>query len=104
MHILALFFQMVGHPLSSVYRVESELINKCQRELDDGTKKSPIEKLRLLCLARGSSGIIGLSRAFRHMDDDGHKTLSLKKFTKGLHEFTKGYECTDKEAAEIFKE
>lgn len=82
-------------------RSESELINKCQRALDDGKEKSAIEKLRLLCLARGATGIIGIGRAFRRMDDDGNKTLSLEEFVKGLHDT--GLECSDEEAAEIFK-
>lgn len=94
-------FQMANRPSSSMSRGESELIKKCQRALDDGTEKSAIEKLRLLCLARGACGIIGLGRAFRRMDDDGNTALSLEEFTKGLHDT--GLECSDDEAAEIFK-
>lgn len=94
-------FQMANRPSSSMSRGESELIKKCQRALDDGTEKSAIEKLRLLCLARGACGIIGLGRAFRRMDDDGNTALSLEEFTKGLHDT--GLECSDDECAEIFK-
>lgn len=83
-------------------RGESELVNKCQRALDDGTEKDPIEKLRLMCLARGASGIVGLGRAFRRMDDDGNKALSLEEFIKGLHDT--GMQFSDDEAAEIFKQ
>lgn len=83
-------------------RSESELINKCQRKLDDGTDKSPVEKLRLLCLARGASGIVGLGRAFRRMDDDGNKALSLEEFIKGLHDT--GLDCSEEEATDIFNE
>lgn len=93
---------MASRPSSSMSRSESELINRCQRRLDDGTEKEPIEKLRLLCLARGASGILGLSRAFRRMDDDGNKSLSLEEFTKGLQDT--GMECSDEEAEQIFKQ
>lgn len=82
-------------------RSESELIHKSQRALDDGTDKEPIDKLRLLCLARGASGIIGLGRAFRRMDDDGSTALSLEEFTKGLAD--SGMNCTDDEAAQMFE-
>lgn len=93
---------MANRPSSSMSRSESELINKCQRALDDGTEKPSIEKLRLLCLARGATGIVGLGRAFRRMDDDESKALTLEEFIKGLRET--GLECTDEEAAEIFNE
>lgn len=93
---------MANRPSSSMSRSESELINKCQRALDDGTDKSCIEKLRLMCLARGASGIVGLGRTFRRMDDDGNKALSLEEFTKGLHDT--GLECSDEEAEALFNE
>lgn len=53
---------MSQRPTSSISRGESVLMNKSRRELDDGKEKSPIDKLRLLCLARGASGIFGLGR------------------------------------------
>ncbi|XP_031637576.1 calcyphosin-like protein [Contarinia nasturtii] len=93
--------KMVNHPLSSASECETVLMNKCQRALDDGTKKDPVEKLRLLCLAHGTSGFVGLGRAFRRMDDDGNKQLSLEEFTKGLHYLL--MEVTDEEAKNIFK-
>lgn len=82
-------------------RSDTELINRCQRALDDGTKKDPIERLRLLCLARGVNGIVGIGRAFRRMDDDGNKKLSLDEFIKGIRD--SGLDCTNEEAEEIFK-
>lgn len=92
---------MANRPSSSMSRSESELINKCQRALDDGTEKDPVEKLRLLCLARGASGIIGIGRTFRRMDDDGNKQLSHEEFAKGLRDT--GMDVTDEEAEAIFK-
>lgn len=83
-------------------RSESELVNRCQRQLEDGTEKEPIEKLRLLTLSRGANGILGIGRAFRRMDDDGNKELSLEEFTKGLKDT--GMETTDEEAEAIFKQ
>lgn len=56
------FIQMSQRPTSSISRGESVLMNKSRRALDDGKHKSPIDKMRLLCLARGASGIFGLGR------------------------------------------
>uniref|UniRef100_A0A1B0B310 EF-hand domain-containing protein n=1 Tax=Glossina palpalis gambiensis TaxID=67801 RepID=A0A1B0B310_9MUSC len=68
------------------YSLEAKLINKSQRELEDGTEKDPLTKLRLLCLTRGARGIVGLGRVFRIMDDDGSKTLSVEEFSDGIKE------------------
>lgn len=53
---------MASRPTSSMTQNESELVNKSRRALVNGKVKQPIEKLRLLCLARGASGIYGLGR------------------------------------------
>lgn len=92
---------MSHRPSNAMDISESELIDRSHRSLEDGTKKDPVEKLRLLCLARGVNGMIGLGRAFRRMDDDGNKYLSLEEFIRDLHDT--GLECTDEEAAEIFE-
>lgn len=80
----------------------SQLVNKSQRALDDGTEKDPIENLRLMCFARGASGIVELGRAFRRIDDDGNKKLSLQEFIKGLND--SGMHCSDDEAETIFQQ
>jgi Ca2+-binding EF-hand superfamily protein len=35
---------------------------------------------------RGASGIIGLGRKFKIMDDDGSSSIDLSEFTKAMHE------------------
>lgn len=92
---------MANRPSSSMSRSETELIGRCQRALDDGTEKDPIEKLRLLCLARGATGIIGLGRTFRIMDDDNDEQISYEEFVKGLQDA--GMHTSDAEAEELFK-
>lgn len=82
-------------------RGELELINKYQRALDDGKFKDPMEKLHLLCFARGTHGLVSLGRLFRRMDHGGTEPLSLEKFVAGLHDA--GIDCSAEEAEEIFR-
>ncbi|XP_072044707.1 calcyphosin-like protein [Amphiura filiformis] len=60
-----------------------------------------IEKLRQKCLQRGASGIKGLARTFRIMDDDGNRTLNLEEFMKGLHDY--GVAVSEDEAKGMFQ-
>ncbi|XP_034185280.1 calcyphosin-like protein [Osmia lignaria lignaria] len=85
-------------PQSAATRHETELIKKAQRAIH--TVTDSIEKLRLLCLARGANGIIGLGRAFRRMDEDGNKKLNLEEFILGMRET--GLEISEEEIQEIF--
>ncbi|CAL7942601.1 unnamed protein product [Xylocopa violacea] len=88
----------LNRPQSATTRQEIEMINKAQRALHSTTDS--IEKLSLLCLARGANGILGLGRAFRRMDEDGNKKLNLEEFTTGLRECD--LDVPDEEIQEIF--
>ncbi|XP_067631832.1 calcyphosin-like protein [Eurosta solidaginis] len=79
---------------------EASLINRSKRELADGRDKDPIYKLRLQCFSRGATGILGLARTFRNMDDDGNKSLSYEEFNKGIREA--GLDCTESEIKDMF--
>ncbi|KAL5965685.1 Calcyphosin-like protein [Taenia solium] len=80
-------------------RGDYQLKLKARKKIQETT--SPLEKLRLQCLARGGSGILGLGRQFRIMDDDGNKMLDLREFTKGCADF--GADLTKEEVKEIFE-
>ncbi|XP_060640854.2 calcyphosin-like protein isoform X2 [Anolis sagrei] len=57
-------------------------------------------KLRGKCLQRGASGIKGLARFFRILDDNGSRSLDLEEFRKGLNEA--GVALDEGEAEEVF--
>lgn len=48
--------------MADLARQEQELKDKCNRDLKGDKVTDPIERLRLKCLSRGSSGIKGLGR------------------------------------------
>lgn len=73
-------------PVSAMSRNENDMKNKSRRALATGKVDDSVEKLRHLCLARGATGILGLGRCFRRIDDNGDKSLSLEEFIKGLHD------------------
>uniref|UniRef100_A0A8C4X1F7 Calcyphosine-like b n=1 Tax=Eptatretus burgeri TaxID=7764 RepID=A0A8C4X1F7_EPTBU len=80
-------------------RHDREMVNDARRRL--ATCSEPLERLRLLCLARGSAGIKGLGRVFRIMDDDGNRSLDEREFLKGLRDF--GLLMEAAEARQTFK-
>ncbi|XP_047661425.1 calcyphosin-like protein isoform X2 [Tachysurus fulvidraco] len=71
--------------MAGTSRHDREMAINAKKQLTECT--DPLERLRLQCLTRGSSGIKGLSRAFRIMDDDKSRTLDLKEFMKGLNDY-----------------
>lgn len=88
-------------PKSAMSRHENDMMNKSQRILAAGRVEDAVEKLRHLCLARGATGILGLGRCFRRMDDNGDKALSLEEFIKGLNDT--GLTLTTEEATEVYE-
>ncbi|KAL7058420.1 hypothetical protein AAHC03_017244 [Spirometra sp. Aus1] len=79
-------------------RGNHDLQVKARRKAD--ASKDPLEKLRLQCLSRGASGILGLGRQFRIIDDDGDRYIDFKEFMKGCRDF--GADLTKDEMEEIF--
>jgi Ca2+-binding EF-hand superfamily protein len=87
--------------MSAATRQENEMISNSRRMVSSGKITDSVEKLRHLCLGRGATGILGLGRCFRRMDDDGNKALSQEEFIKGLRDT--GLDITENEGAEIFQ-
>lgn len=93
---------MPVRPQSATSRQETEMAAKSLRELQAaGNSGDPVQRLRLLCLSRGATGILGLGRLFRQMDDDGNKNLNKEEFSHGLREI--GLEISNEEIEEIFQ-
>eukprot|EP01147_Barroeca_monosierra_P000779 gene779-4067_t len=66
-------------------RGESQLVRDAKLKAEKAS--DPIEKLRYRCLARGASGIKGIGRVFRIMDDNGDRKLDFHEFKKGLRDY-----------------
>ncbi|XP_072032233.1 calcyphosin-like protein [Amphiura filiformis] len=84
--------------MAGTARHDREMKRNCDKKAN--STKDPVEKLRLRCLARGSSGIKGLGRVFRIMDDDGNRSLDFREFKKGLQDY--GVELENGEEKEVF--
>ncbi|XP_034115685.1 calcyphosin-like protein [Drosophila nasuta] len=88
-------------PREDLFSKEAALKNQAKRELANGLEKDSIYKLRLQCFSRGATGILGLARAFRVMDDDGSKTLNLEEFKKGIIDI--GLDVNESDIDDMFK-
>ncbi|KAF7494798.1 Calcyphosin-like protein [Sarcoptes scabiei] len=86
-------------PISAQSRNEQLLMEKATRQLYSA--QEPVEKIRLLCLQRGTMGIMNLGKQFRIIDDDRSGDLSFEEFRKGLKEL--GFDGEESEISEIFK-
>nr|XP_039259051.1 calcyphosin-like protein isoform X2 [Styela clava] len=84
--------------MAGTARHDREMKVKAEQQLK--TTNNPIEKLRFQCLSRGSSGIKGLGRTFRIMDDDGNKKIDFKEFKKGLRDY--GVDIEPEEVQEMY--
>ena len=49
--------------------------------------QDPVERLQAQALSRGATGIKGLARSFKIMDDNADHTLTFAEFKKGLRDF-----------------
>uniref|UniRef100_A0A8C5LJK9 EF-hand domain-containing protein n=1 Tax=Leptobrachium leishanense TaxID=445787 RepID=A0A8C5LJK9_9ANUR len=85
--------------MAGVSPLETDMMRKAQRQYPQC--QDPVEKLRLQCLARGASGIKGLGRAFRIMDDNRSNCLDQDEFSKGLQNY--GVFLKPEEVLEIFQ-
>lgn len=61
---------------------------------------NPLENLRNKLASRGARGILGLSKQFQIMDDDGSHTLSLSEFIKACRDFR--LDLNDKDVKQVF--
>ncbi|XP_053318325.1 calcyphosin [Spea bombifrons] len=85
--------------MAGIPQLERDMMTKARRKYP--LCQDPVEKLRLQCLARGASGIKGLGRAFRIMDDNRSNGLDLEELSKGLQ--TYGLFLQPEEVQEIFQ-
>jgi len=59
-----------------------------------------LKKVKDAMKSKGANGIVGMSRKFRIMDDNGNGSLDMEEFSKAIPEL--GLEMTDEEIKQIF--
>lgn len=84
--------------MAATTRGEREMMAKASQKLKGST--DPLERLRLQCLSRGASGIKGLARMFRIIDDDLNRRIDYSEFKKGIHDY--GLSLEQNQLQELF--
>lgn len=87
--------------LDHTLRLRSSNRRKETKQAASAGLQAVIEKLKQMLKSRGAHGIIGLARAFRLMDDDGNRVLSLGEFIKAIRECK--LELSDREIRLLFE-
>lgn len=85
--------------MAATCRSNREMMLKYQKMKH--STKDPIEQLRAQCLCRGATGIKGLGRTFKIIDDDGSRSIDFQEFKKGLHDY--GVEMEIERVKELFE-
>ena len=80
----------------------SDAIGKSSQKESSGNESylPALQQLKSAVRARGATGIIGMGRAFRIIDDDGSKSVSLSEFKKAMSEYRMS--LTDQQLNQIF--
>jgi len=77
-----------------------EQIMKEEAEIEASAEDPTLRKLKKTLSSRGASGLAGLARRFRLMDEDNTGDVSLTEFKKALRECKMG--VADKEVQDLF--
>ncbi|XP_064471038.1 calcyphosin-like protein [Ornithodoros turicata] len=89
-------------PESPQTRNDTEMKVAVTKQLQ--TAEGPVDKLRLLCLQRGSTGILGLGSVFRRMDANGSGDLSREEFITGLNQCGFSRFLSDEDLDKLFEQ
>ncbi|XP_014260322.1 calcyphosin-like protein [Cimex lectularius] len=89
-------YEQATRPQSAASRQETEMMNKSKREA--AVTKDALEKVRLLCQSRGTTGFLEFGRALRKGTTEN---MNLEDFEKGMAEA--GVQLDKDEVAELFE-